>query len=159
MKKAATLVLLIIGVSCASAQSIEDFQDAADFSVTLENLEEFALETLSGDAGAGKFIVLNGAVASITPIDPSEESFVAVIELVGGVWIGLERVEIYKCFLQVEGPEFFSRLPRRTPSDPGPEIIRINQEVLVLGKVIDLLPLDQETVVPLVYGYSVRPIE
>jgi hypothetical protein len=159
MKKAAVLILFILGLSSASAQSIQDFRDVADFSVTLENLEAFALETLHGDAEADKFIILNGAVASITPIDPSEESFVAVIELVGGDWVGLERVEIYKCFLQVEGPDFFTRLPRRAPSNPGPEIIQINQEVMVLGKVIDLLPLDQENVVPLVYAYSVRAIE
>jgi len=157
MKTVAAAILLLVGASLMAqdAGEVDRFNQIVDFSMTTKRLSELI------DAGAwdqidtDRYFVLQGAVASTTVLDPTPQSYFALVELVDGEWIGLEDIGIYRVQVILEGPEFAGLVPARMPRDPGPEVLRTNDELVVVGR-FEFLPLTDGSSLPVVRAYQLR---
>ncbi len=126
------LMLLLCFPLCSSAFDRRDFDRIADFSVTLKTLA--GLSENQARALAGRLLVLDGTVAYLQFLDPEEATFAVELELVGGEWVGVEDVKIYRCRVRFSGPEFFPRFPRKAPRSPDPQQILLNDHLLVVAR-------------------------
>ena len=126
------LALLVSFPLFLSAFDRRDFDRVADFSVTLKTLA--ALTENQARGLAGRLLLLDGTVANLQFLDPGEASFAVELELVGGEWVGVEDVKIYRCRVRFSGPEYFRRFPRRAPRTPAPEQIVLNDHLLVVAR-------------------------
>ena len=91
-------------------------------------------------------------------INKEEDSFVAELELVNGTWVGLEEVEIYKCYIILTGSEFAQRIPARRSRKKLPNEIELNSRVLVVGKLVSTRRDDEGMIIPVLEAIYVRPL-
>ena len=132
MKRGFSFILLFSALflckQSLQAYSKSDFDKIVEFSTSLKNLEQSAfLEN-------GKLLLLNGTVSNLQFLDKERESFKVMVEIVTGEWIGLEEVKSYNCYILFEGKEFFSVFPSRKPKNPSPEMIFLNERIILLAK-------------------------
>ncbi|MFW5683218.1 MAG: hypothetical protein ACOCY8_06970 [Spirochaetota bacterium] len=155
-------VMILLATAFAYGQStpqpatVQDLERVVNFDASIASLAELVRDQAYDQIDANRFFVLEGAVASTQIFDPNPETFQAVIELVESAWIGLEEIEVHHIYVLVEGPAYAARLPERLPRDPGPEIIRTNQELLVIGPFIGTAMLDATTEVAVIQAVAVR---
>jgi len=148
------LALLLGFPLCLSAFDRRDFDRVADFSVTLKSLAGLS-ESQARRLG-GRLLVLDGTVAYLQFLDPEQASFAVELELVGGEWVGTEDVKIYRCRVRFNGPEFFRRFPRRTPRDPTPEQIVLDDHLLVVARLAGRTTAEDGTPVWVLEGLHAR---
>ncbi len=134
MKVAAWFLLAVLLASPLSAATPEEFDSVVDFSTTLKDLSQQVQSDGGASVDPNRYLILEGTVASIMIADPNPDSYVAVVELVRGEWIGLEQINLFRVYVIMEGPTFAERLPLRMPRDPGPEIITTNSKLMVIGQ-------------------------
>jgi hypothetical protein len=153
----ALLVLSLVSVP-AVATPPEEFNAAVDFSTSIETLYRSMQEDPQATIDSTKSVILDGVVASVTVVDPSEQSFQAFVELVSGEWEGLEDVELYRTYVRV-GPDFYNRISTRQNRRPSGEVIEQNSRVLVAGNIVGYLP-DQTSsaLIPAVDGFHIRDL-
>jgi len=108
-----------------------------DLSISLKELSYSDPEFLDTLISSDKYIILEGAVASIIEIERSENNLILDIHLINGEWIGLEKVEVYKCIINISGKEWEDRFPKRKPRELTSNLILQNNQILVIGKVSD----------------------
>jgi hypothetical protein len=101
-------------------------------------------------------LILQGSVASTMLLDPAEESYQAIVELVSSEWNGLESISVYRVYVLLAGPEFAGRVVERLPRDPGEEIIQINSELLVIGQFIGVADAPDGSALPVVQAVALR---
>jgi hypothetical protein len=150
------LVLLLSFPLCLSAFDRKDFDRIADFSVTLKTLA--GLSENQARALAGRLLLLDGTVAYVQFLDPEEASFAVELELVGGEWVGVEDVKIYRCRVRFSGPEFFPRFPRRAPRTPDPGQILLNDHLLVVARLAERTTAADGSPVWVLDGLHARPL-
>lgn len=136
MKRTALVaVTFLLGcLSTLSAQNASRFDGVVDFSLNVAQIDTLVSNQQENRINPDKFLVLNGAMASIEIIRPGEQDFLAVGELVSGSWVGLEKVSLYRVYVIFSGPEFFKRIPARAPTPVPPGTIQANDQLLVVGK-------------------------
>jgi hypothetical protein len=136
MKRTALLaVALVLGcLTTLPAQNTSRFDGVVDFSLNVAQIDQLVSNQQGNSINPDKFLILNGAMASIEIIRPGEQDFLAVGELVSGNWEGLEKVNLYRVYVIFSGPDFFKRLPARTPTPVPPGTIQANDQLLVVGK-------------------------
>jgi len=138
-KKVFLLFLFIFviqfGFSQTNTPIFDEFSAIVDFTVTFEELYRHYSLKQGPPVPENKLIIIDGSIASIMVIDPEETSFIGELEVLNGRWVGLEDVEVYKCFVEVKGPNFFSRIPVRRTRKKLPDQIEVNSRVLIIGKI------------------------
>ncbi len=155
------LALLLVGFAAAavSAQSAVpqpgDLSSVIDFSISTADLVEL-VRTEQYDRIPALNLILQGSVASTTLLDPNEETYQAVVELVSSEWNGLESISVYRVYVLLVGPDFADRVVERLPRNPGDEIIQTNTELLVIGQFLGVADAPDGSVIPVVQAVAVR---
>lgn len=155
MKRAVLVALFAVGTVALFA-SPEAFNSVVDFSVSTADLVELVRSGRADEIDPEKYLILEGSVASTLLLDPNEETYWAIVELVAGEWIGLEEIEVYRVFVYLEGPQFSNRVVERMPRDPGPEIIQNNTDLTVVASFLGVTDGGDGTDVPVVGAIAVR---
>ncbi|WP_455381362.1 hypothetical protein [Salinispira pacifica] len=137
MKRTAlVLVVLLAGsISTLSAQTAPRFDGVVDFDLNVAQLDKLVANQQENRINPNKYLVLNGAVASLEIIRPGEQDFLAVAELVSGEWVGLKQINLYRVYVIFSGPEFFRRIPARAPNPVPPGTIQANDQLIVVGTI------------------------
>jgi hypothetical protein len=156
MEKRAVIVLslflfLVPGVMC------QDFGRIVDFQKTLKDVSLEAAEAPAGRVSSGKYLILEGSVASRRVVNAEPETFVGEIELVDGDWVGVESVNMWSCIVQFSGPEYVSRIPAGRTRKASPDEILLNSQVLVVGKLIEIRDVGGRRI-PVVRGEQIRTV-
>lgn len=132
-----------------------DLERVIDFDVSISTLSELVQTGQYDRIDTERHFILEGVVASIQVFDPEPDSFQALIEVVSSNWVGVERIEVHRVYVLVEGPQYAERLPERVPADPDPRIIRTNQRLLVVGPFIGTATLEAAEA-PVVLAVALR---
>ena len=155
MRRAILALLLVVG-TVAIAAPIDDFSSVIDFSISTAELVELIRAGQYDRLDSERLLVLQGSVASTLVLDPTAETYQALVELVASQWVGLDSIEVYRVYVLLEGPEFSNRVVERLPRDPGPEIILTNSELLVIAAFIGVTDGDDGSVIPVVTAIVIR---
>ena len=153
--------LLLIGMTAVavSAQSAApqpaDLSSVIDFSISTADLVEL-VRAERYEQIPQLNLILQGSVASTMLLDPNEESYQAIVELVSSEWNDLESISVYRVYVLLAGPEFAGRVVERMPRDPGDEIIQTNSELLVIGQFIGVADAPDGSVLPVVQAVALR---
>ncbi len=132
-----------------------ELERVIDFDVSISTLSELVQTGQYDRIDTERHFILEGVVASIQVFDPEPDSFQALIEVVSSNWVGVERIEVHRVYVLVEGPQYAERLPERVPADPDPRIIRTNQRLLVVGPFIGTATLEAAEA-PVVLAVALR---
>jgi hypothetical protein len=155
---AIVIVVLIVAIP-GSAINEEEFDQSVDFSLSLEEIHNQLNENAQALLGTEKAVVLDGIVASVTVLNPAQENFQALLELVNGEWKGLEEVVMYRTYVVVHGKQFFSRIPSRENRDPSGSRISANSRVLVAGRIANVVRGEEDgALIPVIEGFHVRDL-
>ncbi|MFP4363608.1 MAG: hypothetical protein ACLFR1_07035 [Spirochaetia bacterium] len=159
MKKSLILVVLLL---CSAlfhiyAADIDELQEIMDFTLTLGDLDEIVQNQEYNQLSMDKFYLIQGSIGSIIVAERDPENFLAEIEIVNGEWVGLDEIRMYRCFVQLAGPDFAERFPIRR-SQENENSIQLNQEVFVLVKVIGVAPLEDGGEALVLQGHYVRTL-
>ena len=155
MRRAILALLLVIG-AVAFAAPPEDFSSLIDFSISTADLVEIVQTGQYDRLDPTKYLVLQGSVASTAVYDPNIDTYYALVELVASEWAGLDRINVHRVYVLLEGPDFSDRVVERLPRDPGPEIILTNSELLVIGTFVGEADGDDGSIVPVVSAIAIR---
>ncbi len=155
MRRAILALLLVVG-AVAFAAPADDFSSVIDFSISTAELVELVQAGQDDRIDPKKLLILQGSVASTLVLDPTVETYQALVELVASQWVGLEDIEVYRVYVLLEGPEFSNRVVDRLPRDPGPEIILTNSEIIVVAAFIGVAEGDDGSAIPVVTAVAVR---
>ena len=154
----AAALMFVLTSGAAFGVDLSDFGAVVDFD---ESLKSLSLSVREGrdPAPDGRLLMLDGVVSAIEVLDPEEESFSARIELVTGEWEGLERVVLYSAYVDIGGPEFFSRIPTRRNRSSSADAITANGGMLVIGRFDGVTTDSDGNLVPVVEGLYLRPLQ
>ncbi len=154
----AAALMFVLASGAASGVDLSDFGAVVDFD---ESLKSLSLSVSEGrnPTPDGRLLMLDGVVSAIEVLDPEEASFSARIELVTGEWQGLERVVMYSAYVDISGPEFFSRIPTRRNRNASENAIATNGAMLVIGRFNGVTTDTDGTPIPLVEGLYLRPLQ
>ena len=149
-------MLLAMLAARTPAVSPGDLNRIIDFEGTIRSLSELVRLGADRQIDRERYFVLDGWVASTRVLDRNPASFSAIVEIVCSEWIGRERIEVYRVYVRVAGPEHADRLPERLPEDPDPRIIRPYQRLLVIGPYVGTAIPDNGEPVPVVRAVALR---
>lgn len=154
----AAALMFVLASGAASGVDLSDFDAVVDVD---ESLKSLSLSVREGrdPTPDGRLLMLDGVVSVIEVLDPEEASFSARIELVTGEWQGLERVLLYSAYVDINGPEFFSRIPTRRNRNTSADAITTNEAVLVVGRFDGMTTDSDGNPVPVVEGLYLRPLQ
>jgi len=138
MKKAVFYSVLMINLLIFSLFSeTADLNSVIDLNMSLKDISYSTPEKLDSVISSEKYVIIEGTVSSITEIERSENNFILDIHVISGEWIGLERVEVYKCIVNISGLEWERRFPKRRPREITEELVLLNNQIMVIGKLTD----------------------
>ena len=154
----AAALMFVLASGAASGVDLSDFGAVVDFD---ESLKSLSLSVREGrdPTPDGRLLMLDGVVSAIEVLDPEESSFSARLALVTGEWQGLERVVMYSAYVDISGPEFFSRIPTRRNRNTTEDAITTNGAMLVIGRFEGITTDSDGNPVPLVEGLYLRPLQ
>ena len=155
MKRLAVVLMLTVPLLAFGAGP-DDFQATIDFDMSLSRLYKLVQDGAYDLIDPDRYMILQGSVASTTVLDSNEETYRSQLEIVGGEWVGLESISIYRVYVLLAGPEFAARVPDRPPRNPGPEVILTNSVVMVVGRFIDVREEEDGSVSPVIEAIAVR---
>ena len=154
-----TLITLAALAGSVWAVTPEEFGRVVDFSMSTDRLYELVVTGEYDRIDPDRAFILTGSVASTTVLymDPDyPEDFQALIELVVGRWNDLSSISVFRVYVLAYGPDFAPRVPVRMPSEPGPEIIRTNQELIVVAVFAGVAPDASGVEIPVVEALAIR---
>lgn len=154
---ALVIALLLLFPALLVAQTLDDFDRIVDFGIALKELHVAASAgtiTTTPDS----FFIIDGAVASRRVVQSDRESFLGELELVNGEWVGVEEVLLYRCIVQLVGPEFFEAIPARRSRRANPAEIALNTRLLIVGKLTELRILENGQAIPVLQAYYIRTL-
>jgi hypothetical protein len=120
----------------ASAESL--FSEAVDFSRNLVDLQRAAVSGDDSGLPTDKLLLVNGMLESLTIRQETSDNFIAEAELAGGKWNtpeNLDDVELYRCYVVFEGPEFAALFSKTAPAESR---IPVSSQILVIGRYMGL---------------------
>lgn len=159
MKKTLFLsVFFMCLLICALFSESEKLDSVIDFSISIKELSNTTPELLDNIISTDKYLILNGTISDITEIERTETNLILDIHLVNGAWIGLEKVEVYKCIINVTGKEWENRFPKRKPREIEEEHILVNNRILVIGKAVDYV-IDDSFLTVVINAENIRKIQ
>ena len=158
MKKCTFIFFFLIILFGLSAQITDNLELLIDFDLSLKDIVLMVESGNSNNIDMDQYIVLDGVVSSREVLYADEDSFMGMFEVSYGEWDGLEKIEMYKCFIQVNGLEFASMIPVRRSRTPNPAEIALNTHILILGKYLGYTEDESGQKIPVVEGVNIRKI-
>ncbi len=156
MKKAILLTAIVINIMVVSLFSeTVDLNSFINLDISLKELSRSEPEFLDSIISSDKYIIVEGTISSITEIERSENNLILDIHIINGEWIGLEKVEVYKCIINVSGLFWEKRFPKRRPRELTDELVLVNDQIMVIGKVQDYV-LDNSSLTAVVNAEHIR---
>lgn len=138
MKKAIFLSVIVINILVVSLFSeTNDLNSFINLDLSLKELSRSEPEFLDSLIFSEKYIIVEGTISSITEIERSEQNLILDIHIINGEWIGMEKVEVYKCIINVTGLIWEKRFPKRKPREITEQLVQVNDQIMVIGKVHD----------------------
>jgi hypothetical protein len=137
----------------------EDFDSVVDFNITLEEIDRYYEVNGVVPPFTDKLLVVEGAISTLEVLSEEPESFLALVEIVSGEWLGMEDVKMYSCLVLLQGPEFAERIPKRRSRREVPNQINPNSHVLIVGRIIDVAPEWGEHPIAIMEGFYLRTID
>ncbi|RKX93901.1 MAG: hypothetical protein DRP59_01720 [Spirochaetes bacterium] len=159
MKRITISAVFFIIALLVSAETGGTAQDPINFDLTLKDIYTMVQEGNANNINPDRYLVINGTVSAREVLNPDKENFVGILELSSGEWLGVADVEIYRCYIQLEGSEFSSAIPVRRSRRPKPEEIQLNTKILVLGKYLGYSEDEQGNKYPVIKGFKIRKVE
>ena len=158
----ATVVALLaflvpIGTLCAADES--SFDSAVDFSMNIREIDTLVKQNQLQKIDPKKYLLLNGAVASINILQPDESNFLALVELVSGDWTGTEKVSLYRVLVVFSGPEYYKRISQQMSQNIASDAIRANDQLLVVGQFADVLQMPDGTNAAVINAVHARSLQ
>lgn len=158
--KRLSIYLLSIFVLAGSLQAQtsksapEQQNSIVDFSITMKDLA-LAAETQDDRAiPINRAIILDGDIGTITVYEDTDTSFVAEVELLNGIWVDEERVDLYRTYILFEGPQFRPLFASRSS-----QRLKSGQTIIVLATYEGLgVDYDKKTPVTVVRAIDMRKI-
>ena len=148
-------LFILLGVS---AQVTTNLETQINFDLSLKDIVLLVESGKSNEIDMNQYIILDGVVSSREVLFADEENFVGMLELSFSEWQGLEAVDMYQCFIQLQGLEFAVMIPARRSRNPNPAEISLNTRILVLGKYLGYSEDEEGNKYPVIEGYKVRKI-
>jgi hypothetical protein len=159
MKKAFFLSVLFFNILLFSIFSeAADLESVFNLNMSLKELSHSTPDLLDSLILSEKYIIIDGTISSITEIERSDNNLILDIHILNGEWVGLEKVEVYKCIVNVSGLEWGNRFPKRKPREITEELILTNNQIMVIGKVSDYV-LENSTIIAVVNAEYIRRIQ
>lgn len=159
MKKILFLTICLFCVSIISLFSENSELDSIiNVNISLKELSNSTPDKLDKIIESEKYIILEGIISSIREIERSENNFIIDLHLLNGEWIGLDKIDVYKCIINVDGKEWENRFPKRAPRESTEELILLNNQVMVIGKVTDYV-MDNSILTAVVDAEYIRKIQ
>ncbi len=150
MKKFIVAVFLLGSVFTLSAQS------NINFDITLKKISTLVTEGKTDAINPNQFMVIEGTVSAREVLNPDKNKFSAVLELSAGQWEGTEKIDIYHCYVRLDGSEFVPMIPVRRSRKPNPAEIKLNSKVLILAKYLGYNEDEKGNKIPVLQGIKVR---
>jgi hypothetical protein len=125
------------------------------FKTTMADLHRAALSGDDRPIPSDQALLIDAEIGSITVRADTDEAFAAEVELVGGSWIGEDKVELYRAYAIFESPQFRDLFSRRSAIRllPGDKLIVLCR---YLGIGVDY---DETTPVPVLEAFDLRRID
>ncbi len=150
MKKFIVAVLFFGSVFTLAAQS------TVNFDLTLKKLSLLVTEGKATTINKNQLLVIEGIVSAREILNPDKNNFSAVLELSTGQWIGTEKIDIYRCYIQLDGSKFAAMIPVRRSRKPNPAEIKLNTRILILGRYLGYSEDRKGNKYPVLQGIKVR---
>ncbi len=150
MKKFIAVVLLFGSLWTLSAQS------AVNFDMTLQKLSTLVTEGKANTINPKQFFVIGGIVSAREILNADKNNFSAVLDLTAGHWEGTVKIDIYHCYVRLDGKAFVPMIPARRSRKPNPAEIKLNSKVLVLGTYLGYNEDEKGNKIPVIQGIQVR---
>ncbi|NBF40786.1 MAG: hypothetical protein GVY14_10260 [Spirochaetes bacterium] len=154
----AAALMFVLASGAASGVDLSDFGAVVDFDESLKSLS-LSVREGTDPTPDGRLLMLDGVVSAIEVLDAEEASFRARLALVTGEWQGLEKVVMYSAYVDIRGPEFFSRIPTRRNRNTSGDAITTNVPALVIGRFAGITTDSDGNSVPLVEGLYLRLLQ
>lgn len=158
MKRIVLFVLFSSFFAISAFSQTLDINQIIETEVNLEALSNLNPSELDELIESGKYIILDGTVSSIMDIERSDTNLILDIHLVSGRWIGLDKVENYKCIVNVNGKEWEYRFPQRRPRTVTDDHILQNYHIMVIGPVTSYV-MDNSELKAVVDAKHIRRIQ
>jgi len=113
---------------------LPEFKDVVAFDLTLERL---AAQVEAGDVMGipkDRYLTINGMVSSRQLVSEAENEYLGILELSSGNWIDGEDLEVYRCYVQLRGPDFFGTVPKPRSREKSENEIPLHAHVLIVGR-------------------------
>ena len=114
--------------------ALPQFEQIVAFDLTLERL---AAQVRAGDVSGipkDRYLAIDGVVSSRQLVNEAEEDYLGILELSSGDWVGGEDLRVYRCYVQLRGPEFFGTVPKPRSREKSPNEIPLHAHVLLVGR-------------------------
>ena len=155
---ASIIILFTVSATGAFGQLLEQFDRTVDFSVTMRELTD-AVDSGNLASLVDRVLIIDGTVASRDVYDSSPDTYLGLLELIGGEWMGVEDVVMYRCYVFLQGPQFVNAIPARRSRTKHPDEIDLNTRVLIAAELVDIQEIAPGEVVPILLAYYVRKID
>ena len=159
MKKAVFFSVLLINAFIFSIFSeTADLNTVIDLNMSLKVISHSTPDQLDSIISSGKYVIIEGTISSITEIERSDNNFIIDIHVINGEWVGLEKVEVYKCIVNVSGLEWESHFPKRTPREITEQLMLLNNQIMVIGKLSDYV-LEDTSLISVINAEYIRKVQ
>jgi hypothetical protein len=137
-----------------SASSAGKKSVTVDFEITMKDLALAAKTQNDRAIPTNRALILDGDIGTITVHEDSDTSFVAEVELLNGIWVNEEQVELYRTYILCEGPQFRSFFSSKSPVK-----LKGGQTIIVLATYEGLgVDYDGKTPVSVVKAIDIRKL-
>jgi hypothetical protein len=135
------------------------FEEVVAFDLTLDRL---AAQVESGDTGAipkDRYLMINGIVSSRQLVNEDEQEYLGILELASGEWVDGEDLQLYRCYAQLRGPQFFGTVPKPRSRETSANEIPLHSHVLLIGRYLGYGQDQQGNRFPVLQAVEVRVLQ
>jgi hypothetical protein len=151
---AMTILCVLTGAAFAESAATVAEKPVA-FSITLADLNRAAASGDDRAIPAGKALVIDAAIGSITLRVDTDERFTAEVELIGGAWRDEDAVELYRAYALFDGLRYRDLFSRRSATR-----LQAGDRILVLGRYLGIgMDYDEATPVAVIEGAELRRLQ
>jgi len=161
-----TVYLSFVPASLAAQDQAEQspaalplFEEIVAFDLTLDRL---AAQVEAGDTGAipkDRYLMINGIVSSRQLVNEDEQEYLGILELASGEWVEGEELQLYRCYAQLRGPQFFGTVPKPRSRETSANEIPLHSHVLLIGRYLGYGQDQQGNRFPVLQAVEVRVIQ
>src|SRR6056297_3150890 len=139
--------------------ALPQFEELVAFDLTLDRL---AAQVEAGDTGAipkDRYLMINGIVSSRQLVNEDEQEYLGILELSSGEWVDGEELQLYRCYAQLRGPQFFGTVPKPRSRETSANEIPLHSQVLLIGRYLGYGQDQQGNRFPVLQAVEVRVIQ